>query len=237
MRFTSLPFLLILMSACNNSGSNKTSLNDTAKKAAIIKTIDTTAHPITDNDDKVGDEEIAESTYAHPYDTIIKGGYSLSYYHDSTDQYLIYKKGRTIIDTIADCSLGLRYKNLGYIGADFEKMFVFVHSYGLGNPHYISVLDKATARNLIQDGGAWIGVDTTKEVLLYSQADVPEMGDSMILFDTKRMTQKKYAFPKELFAEPEILNRITLINVSDKAFTIEYEYNDRNVTKRKEYQR
>jgi hypothetical protein len=59
----------------------------------------------------------------------------------------------------------------------------------------------------------------------------------MTLFDTKKMIQKDYAFPKEIFDDPEILNRIRLINVSDKEFTIEYEFKDWTVTKRKKYNR
>ena len=51
------------------------------------------------------------------------------------------------------------------------------------------------------------------------------------------MTQKEYAFPKEIFVEPEKLNRIRLINVTDKTFTIEYDSKDGTITKKKMYSR
>jgi hypothetical protein len=80
-------------------------------------------------------------------------------------------------------------------------------------------------------------VDALHQVLLYSKKDVPNEKDSMTLFDLKTMKEKNYSFPKEIFAEPEKLNRIELINVTDNTFKIKYTYNNWTETKTKTYSR
>ncbi len=57
----------------------------------------------------------------------------------------------------------------------------------------------------------------------------------MTLFDIKKREKRNYDFPKEVLDEPEILNRIHLINTSDKTFIIEYEFNDYRQKKQKKY--
>ena len=168
-------------------------------------------------------KRIAENPYSSFYDTSLNGGFSISFCNDKEMQYLLYKKGDTLKDTIGSTSLGIRYKSLGYIGADFDKTFVFVNSFGNGNPHYIRLYEKETLTNLIPDGSAWIDVDTSSQVLLFSKSDVPFEGDSMTLFDTKKMSYKNYAFPKEIFDGPQKLKRIKLIKLNERAFTIEFE--------------
>jgi hypothetical protein len=225
----------VLILSCNNSKTK----NDALKADTIKQPSNLSIQAKIDSNYLENINFIKENPYSDNYDTIIKGGFSISYVHDKELQYLLYKKGQKIIDTISGCSLGLPYKNLGYIGADFDRTFVFVNSFGSANPHYIWLFDKATAKNLIPDGSAWIDVDTTNQVLLYSKSDVPfeEDGDSMTLFDTKKMMQKDYAFPKEIFCEPMKLNRIRLIKLSDHDFTIEYDFKDMSITKRKKYSR
>ena len=184
---------------------------------------------------KIEDEEI-DSTEENN-DTYLKGGFSILYSTDENEQYLVYKKGEKIIDTIGGGSVGLLMKNIGYVVADFDNTFVFVHSFGSGNPHMVELYEKETAKNLIKEYSAFIDVDSTKQILLYSENDVPKPTDKMILYDTKKNIKENYDFPKEVFGEPEILNRIHLINITDKIFTIEYEFNDYQKTKRKKYTR
>ena len=173
----------------------------------------------------------------YDYDTTLIGGYKISFQANDSLQYLYLKKGNKTITELASTSRGMLYKNLGYVGADFKDYFVLVHSFGSGNPHYIELIKKTTGQNVLKEGAAWIDVDTLKQVLLYSKADVPSKKDSMTLFDTKKMIQKEYAFPKEIFDEPEKLNRIRLIKVTDKTFAIEYDYKDWSITKSKTYSR
>ena len=235
--FKLLASIFILTLSCIKYRNDKTVLGDIIKPIVTKSIVDTNPQPLVDSNYLDIVENIKENPYSDVFDTSIKGGFSISFSYDTANQYLIYKKGEKVIDTISGCSLGLLYKNLGYIGADFDKTFVFVNSYGSGNPHYIRLIDKETAKDLISRGSAWIDVDTIRQVLLYSKADVPFETDSMTLLDTKTMKEKEYAFPEEIFSEPEKLNRITLINITDKTFTIEYEYQDGSITKRKTYSR
>lgn len=73
--------------------------------------------------------------------------------------------------------------------------------------------------------------------MLYSEKDVPSSLDKMTLFDAKNKIKKKIDFPKEVFGESQICNRIHLINTTEKAFTIEYEFNNYQQTKQKKYSR
>ncbi|WP_460558094.1 hypothetical protein [Ferruginibacter profundus] len=229
-----LLFLLLLFS-CNHNKTIPISSKDSVQPAIAKTTTDTTHSNTIDSNYLAMVKAIQENPYAAEYDTSLKGGFSISFHHNTEDQFLLYQKGQKIIDTIGNCSLGLLYKNSGYIGADFDNSFVFVQSYGSGNPDYIQLYDKETATNLIANGSAWIDVDTARQVLLYSKADVPLPSDSMSLFDAKKNTNRQYAFPKEIFDEPQRLNRIRLTNVTDKTFTIEYEFKDRQITKTKKY--
>ena len=178
---------------------------------------------------------IKENPYSSNYDTTLKKGFIISYFYDSQFQYLFYKKENNIIDTLSVCSIQLPYKNLGYIGADFDNTFVLVKSYGSSNPHYISLYEKEKMKNLLSTGSALIDVDTINQVLLYSKNDVPNEGDNMTLYDTKTMIQKDYHFPNEIFNESEKLNRINLVNITDTTFTIEYKFNDKTETKKRIY--
>ena len=169
------------------------------------------------------------------YDTYLKGGFSILYSSNKDEQYLIYKKGEKIIDTISSGSVGLLMKNLGYVVADFDNTFVFVQSFGSGNPNMVELYEKETARNLIEQYSAIIDIDSTKQILLYSENDVPKRKDKMTLFDTKKRRKVKYEFPNELFDEPEILDRIKLKEITEKDFTIEFEFNDYTQHKEKKY--
>lgn len=144
--------LLILISSCNSSRTSKSFTKDTIKQAETK----------TDSHYLKFVKIIKEDAYSDRYATKLKGGFSISHHFDSIDQYIVYKKGEIIIDTIGDCSLGLPYKNLGYIAADFDKSFVFMQSFGSGNPPIIQLYEKETAQNLIEEFSAWIDVDTTK---------------------------------------------------------------------------
>ncbi|NRT16754.1 hypothetical protein HNP99_003126 [Flavobacterium sp. 28A] len=169
------------------------------------------------------------------YDVYLKGGFSVIYSTNNDEQYLIYKKGEKTIDTISSGSVDLLIKNIGYVVADFDDSFVFVQSYGSGNPHMVQIYEKETAKNLIEENSAFIDIDSSKEVLLYSKNDVPKPIDKMTLFDTKKRKKVDYKFPKEVFGEAEILNRIKLIKVTNKDFIIGFDFNDYNQQKTKKY--
>ncbi|WP_298141015.1 hypothetical protein [Flavobacterium sp.] len=170
-------------------------------------------------------------------ETYLKGGFSIIYSTDNEEQYLIFKKGEKVIDTLNSCSFGCLEKNLGYVISDFDDTFILGQSFGGGNPTVIQLYEKKTVKNLIKQYSAIIDVDTTKQIVLYSENDVPKQTDRMTLFDVKTRQKKTYEFPKEVFGEPEILNRIHLTNTTDKSFTIEYEFDEYNQKKQKMYSR
>jgi hypothetical protein len=170
-------------------------------------------------------------------DTYLKGGFSIIYNTDDQDQYLIYKKGKRVIDTLNSCSIGLPEKNLGYVISDFDDTFIFGQSFGSGNPTVVQLYEKETGKNLIKEYSAIIDVDRIKQILLYSENDVPNQKDKMTLFDIKNGIKKNYEFPKEIFGEAEILNRIHITNINDESFTIEYEFDEFNQRKQKKYVR
>ncbi|WP_298119586.1 hypothetical protein [Flavobacterium sp.] len=170
-------------------------------------------------------------------ETYLKGGFSIIYSTDNEEQYLIFKKDEKVIDTLNSCSFGCLEKNLGYVISDFDDTFILGQSFGGGNPTVIQLYEKKTGKNLIKQYSAIIDVDTTKQVVLYSENDVPKQTDRMTLFDAKTRQKKTYEFPKEVFGEPEILNRIHLTNTTDKSFTIEYEFDEYNQKKQKMYSR
>jgi len=131
---TILKFIFpVLILSCNNSKTK----NNVLKADTIKQVSDVSIQAKIDSNYLENLNYIKENPYSDRYDTIIKGSFSISYVHDKKLQYLLYKKKQKIIDTIGGCSLGLPYNNLGYIGADFDKTFVFVNSFGSGNPNYI----------------------------------------------------------------------------------------------------
>ena len=170
-----------------------------------------------------------------PYDsdTILKGGYKISFKADDSLEYLYLKKGDKIIVELSSCSRGLPYKNLGYVAADFKNYFVLAHSFGSGNPHIIELIKKINGKNSIKDWAAWIDAVVDKEYLLYSENDVPGANDKMILLNVKTGQKKLFSFPPDIFSEPQILNRITIDKLTDKELIIKYE--TENDVKKKKY--
>jgi hypothetical protein len=159
----------------------------------------------------------------YDYDTTLKGGYTISFKVDDSLQYLYLKKGNRTITELASTSRGMLYKNLGYVGADFTDYFVFVQSFGSGNPHYIELIKKATGKNVLKDAAAWIDVDERKGFLLYSDKDVPRQKDKMTLYNIDAGQRQYFSFPADIFDGPEVLNRIQIHKLSASQLVIRYE--------------
>ncbi len=124
----------------------------------------------------------------YSYDTLLSQGYHLAYrvHLDSgeTDglQSLTLVKGKRNIRQLNEISYPLPQKNLGYIGADFGDSFLFVQSYGAGNPHEMQLIKKKTGKELMQ--GVWVDVHQTEKVVLYI-ANIYEENETMKLLDLK----------------------------------------------------
>lgn len=160
---------------------------------------------------------------SYDFDTTLKSGYHISFQTDDSTQYLYLKKGNKTITELSSTSKGLPYQNLGYIGADFTNYFVLVHAYGGGNPHYIELFKKSTGENVLKRGAAIIDADEQQEYLLYSNQDVPGRKDKMTLINMRTGAKQQFPFPAELLAEPEVLNRISIIRLTKKQLMIKYE--------------
>jgi len=133
-------------------------------------------------------EKKFERIELYPYDTLLSGGYYLSYcvYTDSIYQnkiqQLSLKKNQKTISVLSETSYGLLFKNLGYTKADFGKTFVFVQSFGSGNPHEITLIKKSNGEELLK--GCWVDADEREQILLYIK-DIHQKNEALILFDIK----------------------------------------------------
>ena len=137
-----------------------------------------------------GDEvwTVAKLTKENPYifDTILKNNFHLQFQYylkskeSSIEMLLILKDGKKIVDTLNRMGYAAPQKNLGYIGADFKDYFVFVQSFGSGNPHDMQLLRKKDARKII--GGYFIDADEKNEILLYLKGR-----DSLMYYDVKKL--------------------------------------------------
>ncbi len=167
----------------------------------------------------------------YDYDTTLKGGYTISFKVDDSLQYLYLKKGDKTITELASTSRGMLYKNLGYVGADFQNYFVLVHSFGSGNPHYIELFKKSSGKNILEDDAAWIDANEEKGFLLYSNNYVPAKGDKMILYNVQNGKKQFFNFPSDMFDEPDVLNRIQITKLTDKQLVITYDTEKGSKTK------
>ena len=168
-------------------------------------------------------EDSLSTIERYTYDTILKGGYKIIFNVDDSMQYLYLKQHHKIITELSSCSRGLPYKNLGYLAADFQNYFLLAHSFGSGNPTNIELIEKRTGKNILPNGAAWIDVIESKQMLLYSEQDVPGEKDQMVLYDIPTKKKQWFHFPKAVFGEPQVLNRISISKLTATALIIKYE--------------
>ncbi|MDJ1482253.1 hypothetical protein QNI16_17240 [Cytophagaceae bacterium YF14B1] len=167
----------------------------------------------------------------YTYKTKLKGGYRILFIANDSLQYLYLKKGNKSIAEISSTSIGLPYMNLGHVGADFTNYFVLVHSFGPGNSQDIELIEKTTGKNLLKLGASWIGADEEKELLLYSDKGVPSKKDRMVLYNVLTKQKQFFAFPNDIFDDPEVLSRIELEKITEKQLIIKYDINKGYKTK------
>ncbi len=203
--------ITLFFTYCNSNGKNKIETNQSDTSTKDSSTVSSSEK-----------DTLKDSSDSYNYDTTLKGGYSLSFKTEDSLEYLYLKKDQPI-KLIAFCSRGLPYKNLGYKGADFTDYFVLAHSFGSRNPTYIELIKKSTGQNVLKNGSAWIGANESEELLLYSEIDIPSEKDKMTLYNIKTGHKKLFDFPKHIFDEPMVLNRIHIDTITDNHLIIEYE--------------
>ena len=217
MKIALIVFIATLLSCANkrNEIGPENKVSDTTIQVEVKDSLLQTNHPYSYG-------ELISMIETNPYTTVIlKGGYSVSYSHDSEMQFLLLSKGSKIIDTVSTNSLGLPYKNLGFVAEDFDNTFIFLQSFGGGNSIWTYVIDKKTGTNLIPETSAFMDIDTSSQLLLYSENDIPKENDQMTLVDLKTMKKSRFPFPSEVFGDPEVCNRIKFLTTSKNSFAIE----------------
>lgn len=129
----------------------------------------------------------------YDFDTILKNGFHLSYrvYKDTIEnetlQSLTLVKGKQDIKQISETSFPMLHKNLGYIGADFGETFLFIQSFGSGNPHEIQLIEKENGK--IITTGVLVDKNEAEKVLLYIKNE-HEKNQKLILLDIKNNKEK-----------------------------------------------
>jgi hypothetical protein len=137
----------------------------------------------------------AEKSEFEPYDfdTILKNNFHLSYrvYKDSLKdeilQSLTLVKGKKDIKQISETSYPMLHKNLGYIGADYGSAFLFIQSYGSGNPHEMQLIKKENGKIITK--GVLVDQNEIEKVILYIKNEHEE-NEKLILLDIKNSKEK-----------------------------------------------
>ena len=174
----------------------------------------------------------------YDYETKLSNGYSIEFKYfqkdknSPTEMCLNLKKGDKTIDTLNIMGYGAPHKNLGYIGADYNKYFAFVNSFGSGNPHDFKLIEKQSGK-IIKSGFI---VDSFKnpELLLYAKGY-----DSLMLYDLEK---KKDNLIENLNQSKVIdcmvseLNQVVKIKKATKKYVfIEIENHENKVVSKKYY--
>lgn len=146
---------------------------------------------LSDGKDSIATRKyISDSSYLnYDFQTDLKNGYRLEYrvyvesdYSDTLQTIFLMKGSNEIKDLNGGSSLGFLHKNIGYIGADFDSSFVFVQSFGSGNPHYIQLIEKKTGNEIRK--GTWVDADENEQVMLYIENE-HEQNEKLLIYDVK----------------------------------------------------
>jgi hypothetical protein len=193
------------------------------------------------HDSIIGNDEIPSTSY--PFDTTLAQGYHLNFRitidtteNDSIQRLFLMKNDDEIIE-LSSTSYGIPHKSLGFLWADFENSFVFVQTFGGGNPRTVQLIEKKTGKNLIEEFSVLIDVDETSQMMLYSENDTPNPSDRMTLYDVKKNVKKQYEFPSDVFGCNEVCNNIDLLSVTNASFIIEYGTCNEQKVKQRKYSR
>jgi hypothetical protein len=182
--------------------------------------------------DKKGKASIPKDVERYSYDTLLSQGYHLAYrvYLDSVAeeglQSLTLVKGKRDIRQLNEISYPLPQKNLGYIGADFGDSFLFVQSYGAGNPHEMQLIEKKTGKELMQ--GVWVDVHQAEKVVLYV-ANINEENEALILLDLKSGKRTVISHFQDTACEKERISglrdcvKIAFVTAKEIMLQIDYE--------------
>ncbi|RKR08291.1 hypothetical protein C8C83_5528 [Flavobacterium sp. 90] len=183
-RNTILGFVLFILFSCTN---HKNEIKNVTPNKVTKSEHKKTTEP--ENISKLVKSEIEP----YDFDTILKNGYHLSYrvYKDNVEgdslQSLTLVKGNRDIKTLSETSYPMLHKNLGHIAADFGDSFLFVQSYGSGNPDEMQLIKKENGISLKE--GVIVDLKEDQKVLLYIE-NLHEANEELRLLDLKNNTEK-----------------------------------------------
>lgn len=193
-KFGLLLSLLALFSCQQYSNSNSRDENNLDVDSIIVTTQLKKDLIETIKNDRV--PNIEDSTWVfqnlknnpYPYNTKLSNGYYLKHKVFKDPEGNQYVQSLTLMNaekTIKEfgySSYGLPYKNIGYVGADFNKSFVMVYSFGSGNPHIFELINKESGKKL--RSGTWVGVNEFEQILLYIENE-HDKDERLIIYDIK----------------------------------------------------
>lgn len=173
----------------------------------------------------------------YDFDTILKNGYHLSYriYKDSVEndslQSLTLVKGNRNIKMLSETSYPMLHKNLGYIGADFGDTFLFVQSYGSGNPHEMQLIKKENGAEL--KTGVIVDLKEDQKVLLYIE-NIHQENEILKLLDLKNNTEKLITDFNNLSCSNDggLRNCVVIDTVTQKEIVLKTDSEEDNILKR-----
>lgn len=188
-KITRITFVFILVSTLISCTKRKEKITDSQNKKSIITKNINKSIPQKVTNKKSTELEIEP----YDFDTILKNNFHLSYrvFKDVIDneylQSLTLVKGKKDIVQISETSYPMLHKNLGFIGADFGESFLFVQSYGSGNPDEIQLIEKENGKVITE--GVFVDQNETEKVLLYIKNE-HEKNEKLILLDIKKNKER-----------------------------------------------
>jgi len=124
----------------------------------------------------------------------LKGGYTFAFKrHDSIIYACLIKDGKEIevVDDEADTTMPLR--SLGYVYADFDKVFVLATHFE-ANPIEIQIVDKSTGGATMY-GATPFYIDTVRKLMMFEGNH--RRAGKLILYDFNSGKSELYLAPKE----------------------------------------
>lgn len=155
-------------------------------------------------------------------DSLLKGGYIISYRMDDSMEYLFLRKNGKTITELYSMSKGCLAKNLGYVWADFQNCFVFVNAYGPCNPIEARLINKKDGKNIFKTTVALLDVDKIKGLILYADDAAPLDNIKLTLYNIHSGKREIFNCPKGLDAG-DVFCSVQIKKLTDKELTIKYQ--------------
>ncbi len=235
MKNTLYILTIVLTLGCQTNNSKTASLNSTSNGT------ETSTNRKAIKSSVVTRTYISDSTYLdYDFQTSLKCGFKLEYRvytesnkKDTLQTIFLINDTIEIKDLTGGSSYSLLHKNIGYIGADFDSSFVFVQSFGSGNPHIIQLIDKKTGETL--RNGVWVDANEENQVLLYIE-NINESTEQLKIFDIENNTETIVNDFQDCkcvqFAIAGLRDCVSIDSVTQQYIILESSYEDDKIEKK-----